>query len=286
MGFLGFGKKKESTDQPAVQSSATPEMPSFNTDLPSIDGGNMQNMPDIANLSNLPNMPPMPSIPSDMPGLPDMPSLNSPSMNSIPNNTASNDDQSMSVNLPTLDFSMPPSDDEQAAMQVQQMNQMGQSQPAGSIDSTTSMPAAQQLDSGAIDVEDLNKLFISDDWKEPDFNNFEPYTEDKIEEPKPEDFSGTELPRFEDSQISAPAAPTLRTETSSRPVELFIRGRAYSRVFVELDEMSSSLATLNSKSTSYEDIIKREDELLLAAKGQMEYLYKKISIIDKKIFAQ
>lgn len=252
MGFLGFGKKKESLP-PTVQSMAIPEIPSFNTDLPSIDGNNIPTMP--------------PSTPSDLNNI----KANLPDMQQLPplDPLQVKDNKSISINVPTLDFSMPLSDEEQAPIQAP----------------SKELSEPKQSDN-SIDVEDLNNLFIRDDWKEPDFNNFEPYTEDKIEEPKPEDFTGAELPQFEDTQISEPVAPIIRSDNTSRPVELFIRGRAYSRVFVELDEMSSSLILINSKSGNYEEILKREDELLFTAKEQMEYLYKKITNIDKKIFAQ
>lgn len=274
MGFLGFGKSKESS-QPNVQTIPSPELPAFSTDLPSIDGSSMQGA------SSDTDLPPMPSIPEDMHGLSQLPSFESPAgvMPSSP------DSKSLSFNVPTLDFSMPLTDDEEAkkgtALESLEV-------PIPPEPSLRIAPSEIASETEPVTAEELNKLFIGDDWKEPESNSFD-YTEEKIDEPKPEDFHGAELPQFEDNPMSAPQAPLDRIdrpETSHRPVELFIRGKAYSRVFRELEEMSSSLSSLDSRSNAYEEILKREDQVLLSAKEQMEYLYKKVNSIDRKIFAQ
>ena len=71
-----------------------------------------------------------------------------------------------------------------------------------------------------------------------------------------------------------------------RTMELFIRGQAYTRVFVELDQMNQSLVKIELQVGTYEDMMKNEEPLLVMAKEQMEYLYKKLNNIDKKIFIQ
>lgn len=205
------------------------------------------------------------------------------------------DSRSLSVNVPSLDFSMPPLDDApliDEPLRPTELPAEGINQSNSTLIQNTGMTTDSQVktsgstESKYLDVEDLKKLFPNDDWKEPDWSTFEAYHEDKIEEPRQEDFGIVEeLPAFiEEEKISEPS-PVEITHTTT-PIELFIRGSEYNRVFSELDQMNKAVAKIDSKIVFYEDILKREESLVSESKTQMEYLYKKLSSIDKKIFAQ
>ncbi len=175
--------------------------------------------------------------------------------------------KSLSVNVPTLDFSMPPSDDISDKYGATNLGTNG---------------------SAYLDVDDLKKLFMSDNWQEPDWNNFEPYKEDKIEEPKISDF-GQDLPNFKEEEqvseiISEPAS--IEKSTIVTPVELFVREKEYNKAFLELDQISKSINKIDSRLGNYEAILRREESLYLESKNQMEQLYKRLTSIDKRIFAQ
>jgi hypothetical protein len=181
--------------------------------------------------------------------------------------------KSISFNVPTLDFSLPLAED---------LNLDSSKSPSSSQNGLGDSPTVE---------EDMNKLFLNDEtWKEPDWTNFEPYPEEKIDEPKIEDFKGADLPQFDDGStgepVSEPAEPFKKSQTNEKPLELFIRGRAYNRVFIELDQMNKALTLIDTQTSGYEDMLKREEPILLAAKEQTEYLYRKMNLIDKKIFVQ
>jgi len=272
MGLLNFWKKKAS-DQLAIPPIDTQPI---STDLPPIDGSSFDDST-VQNYSNMQQL---------------------PSLDNLPQADGS---KSISFNVPTLDFSLPPSDD--APLTPPGMTPFGTT-IADADNANTDAASQQEGQKSLVDVEDLNHLFINDDnWKEPDWNNFEPYPEDeeKIDEPKSEDFHGAELPRFDedadarknnrpmisDEPVLAPAAPFGdQQKSASKPVELFIRGKAYNRVFTELDQMSQTLIKIDSQVDTYEEMLKREEPLLIIAKDQMEYLYKRLNQVDKKIFAQ
>jgi hypothetical protein len=155
----------------------------------------------------------------------------------------------------------------------------------------------------ALSVEDLNKLFLSDDWKEPDWKTYDPYNPEKIDVPSPEDFKGEDLPQFGDAarppepkslpeeKILEPEEPFAEKSNSAikpivKPIELYIRGSAYSKVFIELNQMSKALSRIDAQTENYEEMVKREEPLFTLAKEQMEYAYRRLSLIDKKIFVQ
>jgi len=260
MGLLNFWKKKVS-DQFAIQPLDTTQI---NTDLPPIDGNSF----DGSNVQNYGGM------------------QQPPSFDASPQSDGT---KSISFNVPTLDFSLPPSDDAPATSTI------ANDTP---VTPELTIPTSQaEEEKTFIDVEDLNHLFLSDEnWKEPDWSNFEPYPdEEKIDEPKVEDFKGADLPQFDedsnrtmisDEPVLAPTAPFGEKKLGPKPVELFIRGKAYNRVFTELDQMSKTLIIIDSQLDTYEDMLKREEPLLMTAKDQMEYLYKRLNQVDKKIFAE
>jgi hypothetical protein len=256
MGLLNFWKKKAS-DQLALPHLDNQQL---STDLPPIDGSSF----DGSAVQSYNNMQQLPAIDNPM---------------------QIDGSKSISFNVPTLDFSLPPSDDA----------------PLLSLEASLNpKPATPQLEKPLLDEEDLNHLFINDtDWKEPDWNNFEPYPEEKIDEPKPGDFKAADLPQFDedidrqssqmisDEPVLAPAEPFgAQQKSGTKPVELFIRGKSYNRVFTELDQMNKTLIKINSQLDTYEDMLKREEPLLMVAKDQMEYLYRRLNQVDKKIFAQ
>jgi hypothetical protein len=261
MGLLNFWKKKAS-DQLVVPPLDTAQL---STDLPPIDGDSNIDSIDGSNVQTYGNMQQLP----------------------IDNLASIDGSKSISFNIPTLDFSLPPKDDAPSSTGANTIPEL-----------PTSLSASEESKT-FIDEEDLNHLFINDDaWKEPDWNNFEPYPEDKekIDEPKSEDFKGADLPGFDDATgngqvldepiLEPKEFVSIQKKSGIKPVELFIRGRAYNRVFIELDQMNHTLTKIDSQVDRYEEMLKREEPLLIVAKDQMEYLYKRLNLIDKKIFAQ
>jgi len=292
MGLLNFWKKKSTLEQPT---SPYKGIDSLNTDLPPIEGGSF----DGSTIQQFGGM-----------------QSQSPSGEQ----TKTGESKSISFNVPTFDFSLPASDESSAESSAStakpaptsstqpSFSEVGLPVPTDISSSTSQIIGA---DNGDVEVDDLNKLFISDDWKEPDWNSFDPYTEDKIEEPIPDDFKGADLPAFDESEskdsgtldkspiaqtaqsfddepILEPRVPlSLEKDISAqKPVELFIRGRVYNGVFTELDQMNKALTKIDAQVSGYEDMLKREEPLLASAKDQMEYLYKRLNQVDKKIFAQ
>ena len=199
--------------------------------------------------------------------------------------------KSISFNVPTFDFSLPPSDDEPAQPAVSSQNQV----PDILAPPTPPPTEPVQTQEVTLSPEDLQNLFITDnDWKEPDWNNFDPYPEEKIDEPTASDFGETDLPTFEETDIPDQAEPLAEPAKPFRddfaplpkPMELFIRGRASGRVFIELDQMNKTLDAIDSQLDKYEEMLKREEPLMNQAKDQMEYLYRRLNQIDKKVFTQ
>ena len=50
--------------------------------------------------------------------------------------------------------------------------------------------------------------------------------------------------------------------------------------------MNKSLIKVDSQMNTYEEMLKKEEPLLMTAKDQMEYLYRKLNQIDKKVFVE
>jgi len=345
LGFFGFGKKK--SDSPTVQKND-----SMGMELPTIDGKVLSD--DMLTRDDSMDMQ-MPPLTADTdPSSIDLPDMNMDMTDSMPGvapviDNSINNQQYMEN--PIIDQDLENigdvSDSEiiepsapidsnmnnRGAMNMPDLNsQLGQNQGSNS-----QAQYASSMNS-PVDYDDVNRLFISDDWKEPDWTNYDPYAEEKIDEPTPDDF-GMKAPSFDDSnnssfnqnpslsmpsandnfslagaansasmqmpsssnddnddsdsdsmndfnsspKVAEPSSPRRPTLTP-KPVELFIKGKAYARVFTELDQMNTTLAKIDSKLGNYEDIIKRQEPLITAARDQMENLYKKLNTIDKKIF--
>jgi len=286
MGLLNLWKKKD-LDLPAAQSLDDPrltnDLPSINDDLPSIDGN-----VDGSNVQQFGGMQSLPPLDGQM---------------------QSDGSKSISFNVPTLDFSLPIADDLKESSNLPSLSASLPSMPAllqensNNLGNTRNNNTGNTLGTGSSDIDDnLNRLFFNDEsWKEPDWTNFEPYLpEDKIDEPTPEDFKGADLPNFEETEekssarttldtfadepVLEPAEPFKKSSLGLRPVELFIRGQAYNKVFTELAQMNKALTKIDSQVGTYDEMLKREEPLLLMGKEEMEYLYRKLNQIDKKVF--
>jgi hypothetical protein len=290
MGLLNFWKKK-GLDQPVAPSL---DYPILNSDLPSLDGSSIDvSMFDASNLPKLDNLQTLPS-PEDHDSTTYQNINQNANTNINQNVNQNNNKKTISFNIPTMDFSLPSIEDEQDA---------GGSSPKDNLKSTdtTTKLGSVTADNANTDSEyaDLNKLFITDeDWKEPDWKTFDPYTEVRIEKPTQQDFKGADLPQFKDitttlipkytdGAVSEPDEPFKKQSRSEvNPLEIFVRGNAYGGVFTELEQMNKSLAEIDSQMNSYEEMLKKEEPLLLTGKEEMEYLYRRLTQIDKKIFIQ
>lgn len=149
---------------------------------------------------------------------------------------------------------------------------------------------------------DMNQLFLSDpEWKEPDWNNFEPYNEDHIEPPTMHDF-GMDLPSENPAdKISLPENSTGNAQyvvpefndvepqehhvPDDVPYDVFVRGVDYSRVFKEMDDVKKILVIQDDKMSQVLEKFKEEELTIDSCKANMEILYKKMLMIDKKVFA-
>lgn len=152
---------------------------------------------------------------------------------------------------------------------------------------------------------DINHLFLSDpEWKEPDWEHYEPYPEDKIEPPTMEDFSITppqasdmagpiklpdapsdssgksfDVPEFEDVELSEHRVP------EDVNYDVFVKGADYSKVFSEMEDVKKILVMQEEKMLKVTETFKQEDLMINSCKDNMEFLYRKMFIIDKKVFA-
>ena len=264
MGLFDFLKKKEQIAQP-----------------PKPQNMSLEPLSQEAEENLLSDLPPIEG--SSLPPLSDMPSTLEPP--ETPLAADSNQIQAgVSVNIPPMDFS--------ASLE----------QPKDSAP-TPFDPEVEQ---------DINQLFISDDeWKEPDWTSFEPYTEPAIEEPKPEDFGleqYTSLPSFDESaeltqqpaqaelEITPPTDEVLPVEqplevpkpdmgvVRTAPLELYVKGSHYRNVFSELSRINELLKNQDPRIDATQEFFKDEDSSLGKAKDNMEYIYKRLMVLDKKIF--
>ncbi len=177
------------------------------------------------------------------------------------NKNTQSTDSAIELNIPSVNFSLPQSDD---------------------IKPIDSKIESKKADVGYLSVEDLNKLFLSDDWKEPDWSTFDPYRMDSIEPPLKDDFLNqkSDLPTFNESSEQKSVK-----RTTSRPLELYIRGNSYVSVFTELEKMNDLLKKQESKLAPYTEVIKKEETLAHTSKEDMEFVYRKLNQIDRKIFS-
>lgn len=142
---------------------------------------------------------------------------------------------------------------------------------------------------------DINQLFLSDPgWKEPDWKEFLPYTEEKIEPPTMHDF-GLELPTpvVEMPEAEQPQSFDIPefsdTEGDSRvpdgaPYDVFVKGLDYKRVFTEISEIKEILHEQDTNMSKVVETFKKEESTINICKENMDYLYKRMLTIDKKVF--
>jgi hypothetical protein len=264
MGFFDFLKKKESNV--SVQDNdfsnlKIPELGNLNTDLPPITAP-----PDMPLSSQ-------PQIGSNQPQ-PQMPDLR------------------ISSDVAPIDFTLPSLDNAYSSAQIptlpnQDAMQPLPQKPATPLTLPVQVPVQTKtlsLSAAAekIDV-DLNQLFLKDNsWKEPDTDNFEPYHYDKIEQPLKEDFERppATLPEFnQKEQIQQEAV-----RVKEPPVQLFVKGDDYRKIFSELDNINSNLNVLDPRLNFVDSLVKGEDEEYIRCKDYLDFMYKKMVYIDKKIF--
>jgi len=184
MGFFDFLKKKGS-DQPIQESL---DYPDINSDIPPISGSNM---PDAAydegnsNIGSLPELPSLLEIPNPMQDFKPDTARAPPQENLWPNETFQS--------LPSL-----PSIDDTQSGNIQpplDINQFNIQQFSGQVPK-----GVAASDMPLLSAEELNKLFIPDGWKEPDLDNYDPYSPERIDAPQPRDFGAgvqrSDLPGF------------------------------------------------------------------------------------------
>lgn len=153
---------------------------------------------------------------------------------------------------------------------------------------------------------DVNRLFLSDpEWKEPDWEHYEPYYEEEIEPPTMEDFGITppqssdmigsmtlpemppgnyseksfDVPEFEDVELNEHHVP------DDVPYDVFVKGSDYSKIFSEMEDVKEILVAQDGKMLQVLETFKQEESTINSCKDNMGFLYKKMLIIDKKVFA-
>ena len=256
MGLFDFMKKKQSVQQKPSQKNF--DLNDLNTDLPPVIGQElfqeplgqdiqppMQSQPQQFT-SPSQQFSPQPFMEQSVPQQPQQFSA-SPSQPDIKTSTSKS---SMIINIPSLDFIMPLSDEHESIS------------------------------------DDLNKLFLSDTaWKEPDWNNFEPYSEPEIEHPTSNDFGvaapNTDLPVFDEVTESA----SQQKPRSIIPIDVYVKGSDYAKVFAELVKITALIKVIDPKIEQANNTFSKEDILMKDVKEDMEYIYKKLMFIEKKIFA-
>jgi hypothetical protein len=144
---------------------------------------------------------------------------------------------------------------------------------------------------------DMNQLFLSDpEWKEPNWENYEPYYEEQIEPPTMHDFGidppqpignpeislpeqQYDIPEFTDIEPKEHAVP------DDVPYDVFVKGTDYDTVFSEIDNVKKILNLQDEKINQVLNTFKIEESTIASCKDNMELLYKKMLLIDKKVFA-
>jgi len=281
MGFFDFLKKKESSVpvQPNDFSDLRiPELGNIGTDMPPITA------PADTTLPSQPQIP-LPSQQSPV-------SLSSQPLNNMPSQPQIPLPSQFGPESVPIDFTLPSLDDLNPSAQAAAMPAQGPMQPASSafsapIGSPIQAPAQSRVNtsaqiSGKIDV-DLDKLFLKDEsWKEPDMNNFEPYHYEKIDPPSKDDFGRptATLPDFNNNVL--PQQEAVRVKEP--PVQLFVRGDDYKKIFSELENINSNINTLDPRLNFVDSLVKGEDEEYVKCKDYLDFMYKKMVYVDKKIF--
>ncbi len=298
MGFFDMFKKKPAESTISIDSG----MDALNSDLPSIDGSNLPDslaLPPIDDTGlpqlDLPELPQFNLPVSDAPST-KLPSINSlddtglPPLPSMPGQfETQNNQQNNNAKKSTQKFSeITPEDINNLFLADENWHEpdwanynpyleepIETPQTKDFIDITKmklpslgdeSQPAKEDE---VLDEEGQNffakapmkKLFIPDENKT---------TLKEIHEEYEEEFDSVEK-----------TASPLRKHT---PIELFVKGADYKKVFEEMNAINDALSKGQSKISFAEELDKQREPLLSAAKEDMEFIQKKLMFIDKKIF--
>lgn len=198
---------------------------------------------------------------------------------------------STDLSLPSLDGPLLAPDD---ALKDTSYNNFNNNPANLSLPNTPSNMSVPEMNLQEDVSKDLNQLFMSDpSWKEPDWSTYVPYSEQKIEPPQVQDFNISppqpiaplndlapqakqyEIPEFEDTERRVP---------DDIPYDVFVKGDDYKKVFDEMSEIKKALAEQDTKMLGVFETFKKEELAINMCKDNMESLYKRMLIIDKKVF--
>lgn len=275
MGLFGFFKKKEK-DVPSN------DLSSLNTDLPSISDGDLS----------------LPSLEETF-----------PSGNNINDNNINN---SLSDNA----F-------DNAFLESEKLNDINKNNYSGELPSFNNSYSDEHDSGEAVDQNvaqntsfggfnenknenkySENKLLLSGSSNNEDY---EPYHEEKIEPPRAEDFLGKansnlKLPSAEELTIDSNnmsfesksktyTLPEITDEDLSEhtipedvPYDVFIKGSDYGKIFNEINFIKKTLSIQDEKISQIIETFKKEESVLNTSRDNMESLYKRMLLIDKKVF--
>jgi hypothetical protein len=144
---------------------------------------------------------------------------------------------------------------------------------------------------------DINQLFLSDpSWKEPDWNEFVPYEEPVIEPPAPQDFPVEET--AEETAEERPAVPKdydlpafeVLDQThkplpqGDLPYDVYVKGPDFKKIIDDINLIKTTLNYQDNMMTDVMDKFKNEAEMLAYNKELMDFLFKKMVYIEKRVF--
>ena len=154
------------------------------------------------------------------------------------------------------------------------------------------MPALQSQQASPLPQDfssEINQLFLSDPWKEPDWGNYDPYEEPHIDPPTEKDFGMAqpsqnsrqypqeyEVPEFKDEEH--------RELPENLPYDVFVKGTDYRRIISEMEEIKKMLTSQDTRMDVVSDVFKKEESTIVLLKDNMEGLYRRMLSIDKKVF--
>ncbi|GIU69410.1 MAG: hypothetical protein KatS3mg002_0646 [Candidatus Woesearchaeota archaeon] len=140
-----------------------------------------------------------------------------------------------------------------------------------------------------------NNLFLSDTGsKEPDWKDYDPYNEEKIEPPTMEDFEikhsegSANTLELEETHEDYEGIPEFEEEerhiSDDVPYDVFVKGSDYGKVFSQIQDVKNVLIIQEEASAKLTEKFKSEDIIFNTCKENMESIYKKLILIDKKVF--
>ncbi len=178
----------------------------------------------------------------------------------------------LALNLPPLDT---PLASQTAAVDMPLMPPQMDAAP----DDTLREKAVQ---SELLDPDTLKNLFISDDqWKNPDLTTYDPYHENKIEPPVPQDFARSDLPDF-DTLAAATPEESVPTRIKN-DLAVYVRGSDCVAATNTLKEIDALLTKQDAHRNALEGFTSHE-QLFIDAKNSTEYIQKRLMQIDHKLF--